>query len=261
MSPSIAMIHGPSLTLPPIRKRASYFKALSAFAFMAVFSAATAIAQETPPESEGQEPDAEAPVLEGDVLTLKSGTVISGHQVLRSDPLFYYVEIVEGIEPLEVPRSQVVSVEYDNRDPLRERRRSSISLEGPKESIMSGEKLSPELMEKLSTPISQASLKVSGRDFVALLEEMAGRVGANIKIHDSVRALPESERKWTLETAPKPTLMSLLQDHLLKQFDGLEIDFTFDAILVTTKESVGQEEAPPAPQAPRKGPPGPARGP
>jgi len=86
---------------------------------------------ETAPPSEQAEAgaassDADAepgPALEGDVITLKSGKRLAGVQVLRETPMGVQVEFLPGVAPLEIPRKQVASIDYDDIDPLKQRRR------------------------------------------------------------------------------------------------------------------------------------------
>lgn len=186
-------------------------------------------------------------VLTGDIITLKNGKVLSGGQVLRSSPLFYQVEFVEGVKPLSIPRSQVTSVEYDDIDLLRERRRRALFPDEPDENVIAGKKLSRELMDKLRSVISKQPEDFGRKDLVLHLQELAKRVGVKLEIHESVHALPAMSRMWSLQTTPDTTLMSLLQETLLKQFTDLDIDFEYDVIVVLTKaaaERINGQDAP-----------------
>ena len=198
----------------------------------------------TAPGKPGEESAApavvEAPVQPavrtGDVLMLKSGKVLSGGQVVRSSPKAFFVQLGDSGAPLEIPRRMVNRIDYDDIDPLRTRRESALQESTLAEGeMLAGERLSPELSEKLNTIISSEPVKYDKRDFVNILEELSKSVGVAIDVHESVLQIDGAKRLWTAEIAANTTLMSLVQVNLLKSFDELTIRYLPDGILVTTK--------------------------
>ena len=85
-------------------------------------------APQTPPGKEAPAPAASEvepalPPPPGDTITLKSGSVLDGVQILRETIDTFYIEVVEGQDPLEIARKHVDSVVYDEFDLARQRRR------------------------------------------------------------------------------------------------------------------------------------------
>lgn len=197
-----------------------------------VLTASVAPAQGTLRES----PDSSARPA-GDSITLKTGKVISGVQILRATPLFYEVEITEGIEPLLLPRKMVEHVEYDDIDPLADRRRERMFPSRKEQRETAGDELEPALMDKLTAPLSSEEMSYEGRDLIEVLDELAKKQGVQIEIHKSVRNVRAERRAWNLTIAPDTSLMSVLQDHLLRDFKFLELEFQFDMIVVITKRA------------------------
>ena len=130
--------------------------------------------------------DKERPSLRtavGDVLHLKSGAAITGVQILRSMPRYYEVQLVEGVEPLRIPRNQVLSVEFDDYDPARERLRRELFPDSEEVSLASGERVSRYRMDKLSGPVSEEPLSYDRKDLIKILEETVERLEVKNKIH------------------------------------------------------------------------------
>ncbi len=197
--------------------------------------------EDEPLVSEGD--DTVAPALRGDVIYLRSGSIMSGVQIIRSTPLFYAVELVQGVEPLLIPRNQVERVEYDDIDPARDRIRERLRPKREEVSLASGEQVSRDLMEKLRARVSETPLAYNRTDFVTILEEIADRLQINLKIHPSIRNRQTARRLWTLDITPETTLMSLLREDLLNQFKFAEVLFEYDTIVVLTKEASKNRKA------------------
>lgn len=199
-------------------------------------------AQEETADPEGEEPSA-PPVYEGDVLYLKSGSVMSGVQILRNTVLFFEVQLVEGVEPLLIPRTQVERVVFDDFDPTRERLRKALFPPTEEVSLASGERVSRYLMEKLRAPVSDGVLSYEKKDLVEILQEIAERMQVNLEIDPSIEKKQKTQRLWDLNTGPETTLMSLLREDLVSQFKFAEVLFEYDTIFVLTKEAAKKRKA------------------
>ena len=200
-------------------------------------------AQEEEPLISEEDEDTAPPAYEGDVIYLRSGSIMSGVQILRSTVLFYEVQLVQGVDPLLIPRKQVDRVEYDDIDPARDRIRERLQPKRDEVSLASGEQVSRGLMEKLSAPLSETPLEYVRTDLVTVLEEIAERLQVKLKIHPSIRNRQANRRMWTLNTTPETTLMSLLREDLLNQFKFAEVLFEYDTIVVLTKEASKNRKA------------------
>ncbi len=197
-------------------------------------------------DMEGAAPEAPMPPpampKQGDVVMLKSGAVLDGVQVLRHTPKEYEIELVEGTEPLRIPSKQVLSVEYDDIDPLRLRRQQALMQKQGEGNLIPGRRLKQELDEKLRVDLSGLSLEKKEGDLVDILAGLGKELGVNIEVSEPVRARPVEQRQWSLALAPGMTLPALFRESLLKDFGGLEVVYMFDKVLVTTQEDAKKLE-------------------
>ncbi len=203
-----------------------------------VWSGGETPADAPPPETAPEEGEAQAvEALEGDVIHLKTGTIMSGVQVLRSTPLYYEVQIIEGVDPMQVPRRQVERVEYDDIEPLRQQLQEELF--GPEEevTIASGEQVTSELRDKLMNPVTSEPMRFRNADFMSVLEELRDKLELNLRIHPSIRRLAPGRRNWTIEVPPDKTLMALLREDLAGEFEYVEVIFESDHIIVMTKRA------------------------
>jgi hypothetical protein len=178
-------------------------------------------------------PEPEKP--SGDRLTLKSGQVIEGLQILRENSAFYVLEIIEGIT-LDIPRRQVVSIEYDDIDPI---------LGNRKPTMIRGQRLSDRLETVLDTDISDPPFEYQNADLIQVLNDIRSRVQGSLTLDPSIEdSMPPATRAWTVSSEPGLTLGTLLRKELLVEFPDLVMVFENDAIVLTTKAaaSVGNEE-------------------
>ena len=196
--------------------------------------------------------------LKGDTVTLKSGAQLKGVQVISRTASEIEVEVGTGVRMI-IPRRQVQDpILYDDIEPKKLRQTPA---EGQKEGdIFPGNKLKPEVSDKLTAPMTEP-LKYENTDLVKVLAELSQRLGVTIVVDDSVKALPEKERVWGFETRPGMNPMGLLQDELLKKFPTLAVVYQYDKLLVTTKEKaaqLGAQTSPPVPGSAAPAPPPPA---
>ena len=186
-------------------------------------------------------PPAQKP--EGDIIRLKNGAIISGVQVIRVTPRAVVAQVHPNLEPLEIPRRQLESIEYDNKNPLRKDQRDD-NVTRPQPDIFIGEELSPEFYRKLTAPISENPIIFQNIDCVALLADLAERTGVTIEITDAVREIPLAERTRDFEIPPNMSLLSFLQDSFQKNFTALKVFYPYDKAVVTTKNTATTNTTP-----------------
>jgi len=206
------------------------------------------LAQEPEPASAGGDASAtpsdapKAPAVPGDVLVLKSGTQMTGVQVLRETPQFYEVEVVKGVK-IQVPRRQVESVIYDDVDPTRDARMKELFPEQQEVTIESGERVTRGLSDKLTAPVSTEPLNYQDKDFVEILNELKTKLGLNLKIDQAILDRHPRTGNWTVKTDPSRTLLAFLREDLAKKFNYLTVTFEGDKILIKAKEPAQNENA------------------
>ncbi len=205
--------------------------------------------------TDGEDEDADAlpppppQKLEGDIIRLKNGSIISGVQVIRVTPRAVAVQVHPNLDPLEIPRRQVESIEYDDKDPLRGGQGED-EVARPQPDIFIGEELAPEFYRKLTAPISENPIIFQNIDCVALLADLAERTGVTIEISDVVREIPLAERIRHFEIPPNMSLLSFLQDSFQKTFTELKVFYPYDKAVVTTKAAAETNAAQPPPALP-----------
>lgn len=200
--------------------------------------------QSSPAEGEGSGTGGESgeeEELKGDVLRLRDGMLMSDVQILRTTTSHYIVEVIPEVEPLEIPRSMVESIEYDDYDPVRARRREEMMPDKKEESLISGKALASELVEKLRSPVGGEPIQFENQPVEEVLAELANRTGVKLTVHESVKRIPAANRRWTLDASPDTTLIDLLQHKLLKQFQNLDIVFEYDTIRIMTQKAIQQQ--------------------
>jgi len=169
----------------------------------------------------------------GDVLVLKNGRTMDGVQILRENPIAYVVQIVEGVE-MEIDRSQVESVTYDDIDPMVERlRRAREGTRGEQDEIPA-QRLDPQFNEKLNDPF-RAAIEYRNMDVVAIAGELGKRKEVTIEVSDGVRDLPPAERQWSLVQEPGVTLMQVFRKPFEERFKKLRVRYDFDKIRILTQ--------------------------
>jgi hypothetical protein len=224
---------------------------------------ANAGAQETAPPSETQPPvpapkpeDPAQVIPVGDVIHLKSGKDLSGAsvQVLRKASNGYLIEVFEGVAPITIPFSQIVSIDYDDFDPARDKRPKQ-AITGEDANIgIPGLRLSPELSRSLNAPLNEPVIKFEQTPLSEAIKELATRTKITINADPSLDSLPAESRTWTTEAKPETTLLTLLRDDLLVKLSDVTVDYKFDRIVVLTKQAAEAQRAklnaPPPPEAP-----------
>jgi hypothetical protein len=205
------------------------------------------------PESEPAPAEPAVPMT-GDIIRFKSGAVWGNVQVLRSTPKYYEVEQFPGLAPVQIGRSLVDSIEWDNIDPERERRLQQLMPQPDEPTVVSMDQLAPEFREKLTAPLSQETLAFANQVLGQVFTQLSELTGVPIEIDPSVRELPTDQKVWTVTLPPGTTLLSVLQDELPKAFPNLRTMFEFDKVKVMTAARMAELEAAPADTQPPPSP-------
>jgi hypothetical protein len=201
-----------------------------------------------PPDAPSETPaEPAAPALTGDVIRLKSGKVISGAQVIRKAPTILFVQVLPGVEPLQLPLSQVESVEYDDIDSLHQRPQAPPTAPVQPPDYMEGRELSPELSKKLRASISDTPLSIQNEDYVTALTRIAERMNIPLTFGPKVQALSPDARLWSAEVPAGTSFIQLLYDHLLKVFPRVKETYEYGQMQLTLRRP---DEPGPLPVAP-----------
>ena len=216
-------------------------------------AAADATAEPTPGAPPAAPPPAE-PAPEpprGDTLTLKSGQVIQGMQILRATSTSFVVEVIQGVT-LNVPRRQVVSVDYDDFDPLTAKRKGESTL-------IRGQRISEALQKKLDAVLADPPLSFENTELIQITDEVNRRAGGVIMLDPSVAELPAESRTGSVSSQPGATLGAFLRTELLAKFPELVMSFEGDKVVLKSKAAaaasgVPSEVPPGAPPTPGAGP-------
>ncbi len=199
-----------------------------------------AFAPETPDAPAGASP---GEAQQGDVILLENGSQMDGVQVVRENPVSYVVEIVEGVT-MELPRTQVKSIVYDDIDPLAERlRRARERASGESDEILA-QKLDPAFNEKLNDPYD-APLDYVDMDMIEIVQRLAERKAFTVEVSDAVKGLPPAERQWTVRQEPGVTTLQVLRNPFQERFPNLRVRYEFNKVRIVTAEeakAVNEEE-------------------
>ena len=234
-------------------------------AWIGVLCGAMVWAQENPPEKPGADkaaaeekagdttadgageaaaPEKPAVILPGDIITLKSGKKLTGIQVLRELPTVIEVEVQEGMEPLKLPRKQVQSIEYDNTDPVRQRRLEAFRTETAPPDIIPGEELSQEFNHKLKAPLSTEALSLKDIGFMNLLAKLCEKSGVELQVEESAKKLPMDQRIKSFEIPAGASLFTFLQTDFVAAYPALKVSYQYDKIVISGKEAEAGAGAP-----------------
>lgn len=180
---------------------------------------------------------------EGDIVTLVSGKQLSGVQVLRETPVYIEIEVLEGLEPLRIPRKQVQEIVYDDIDPIARRRNRLFATE-PSPEVILGEELSAGFHRKLTAPLSDTPIEIEDQGFVMTLNYLAELAGVNIEVTEEAKTLPRDLRIRSFSIPAKTTLFSFFLSDFPKAFPALKVAYEFDKVIVSLRETQ-EESAPP----------------
>lgn len=206
-------------------------------------------APQTPPENTQEAPatrGTESTEPEGDVIVFRNGRRLTGFQVVHRTSTAVVVRLTEGLE-MTLPMGQIAHIEMDDRSPppARTREETDANADMP----LHGEKLAPELDQRLRQPLSSDPIVLEDRDFVEVLEEFGARAEVPLHIAEAVREWPEQERTWATEIPAGTSLFSILHDKLLRDFPALAVRYHYDRIEVGIRAAANGETAPAPPSA------------
>ncbi len=195
----------------------------------------------------------EAP--EGDTITLTSGKVLIGFQVLRETVSHYVVEIIPSEQTLRLPKSLVESVVYDDVDPRMEPQRDADQSASEEPVLLPGQQMQVRLIDALSKDISEPAFPIDGMDCLQTLNEISERTGVRIRVDVTVTGIPPEQREWTYQVPRGANGMTLI-DALVRAFPDLRAVYRQDDVLVTTRTdrpsdatpSSSSTEIPPPPE-------------
>jgi len=184
---------------------------------------------------------------EGDIIELTTGKQLTGVQVIRKTPTVLEIEVLPELEPLRIPRGQVVDIQYDNIDPRkRQREADRQEEEGAKPDVLVGQKLSNELYERITAPVGDAPITRQNKDYVQVLRQLSQQAGIPLEIAPPVQQIPPRQRLWTVTVEPGVSFLAVLREKLLKDFPDLKLVYEYEKIILTTKAA--NQPTPPRPR-------------
>lgn len=226
-------------------------------AMLLALTAASAAGDDPGAVPENGAPETEAPAFPaeeaapedarptGDTIRFKSGRELTGVRVLRHGPAVLLVEVMPGVDPMELPLSQIESIELDERTHRdTRRRRGGVETESAPDYIQ-GKELSPALSQKLRSEVSETPIREEGVDYVPFVTSIAGNVTAPLAFSDEVLALPPDARRWNPQIPANTTFLVMLYEHLLPSFPDLAVTYEFNRIVVRLETRAPR----PAPEA------------
>ena len=170
--------------------------------------------------------------LTGDVLTLRSGQVLSGVQIVSESARAYMVQVVEGVDPLVIPRKQVLSVVSDDIEPWSKIYKAAV--EANKEVFITGQLVPPELVRALQAPLSEEAKAFKEMDFILVLKALAAQVRLPLKFDQPVKDLLLAKRSWSVTVEPGMNFLTL-STNLLEDFPILNVAPVDKHIMVSIK--------------------------
>ena len=173
----------------------------------------------------------------GDIITLTTGAQMTGVRVVRKTATNYKVEIVDGVV-MDIPVSQVSHIDYDERRPSH-RGGALPDNEGNGGEIRAQE-MDPALNSVLTKPLEE-SLTFGEQDAFRILDLISEMFGFELEFHEAVLAIPEDDRRWSIEVPAGATLLRLFRDDLPTRFPGLVAVPRFDRVYVTSRADAEAE--------------------
>jgi len=188
-----------------------------------------------------------APRPEGDIITFKSGRTLGRVQVIRERRNMLEVQVLPNLPPLMIPLDQVESVEYDDIEPIRAQRGHGLDTPARTGDAITS-RVSPELNRKLTAPLAPELLGESGDNILSVLAAIETQLNVPIQVDDEVREMDQSALAW--ESPPEAaTLMTLLQDHVTATFPALRVNYQFESIGISKRNSNADQNGAPLPDA------------
>lgn len=200
------------------------------FRVVLVLEAAVAGAQVVEPR-EAVSPSAEARL--DDRITLKSGRVLQGVKIIHTTPFKLVLEVIPTVEPLEIPARQVVSVTYGERRPEPE---AAPAEEPPSTTqddashVLPAVKIAPELVKKLSAPLTGKSVDFTQQDLLNTLRSAGILFGVSVTFGPALEKLPLEERITTLRLSEGQSFQEFIRNAVAQELPWLTVEYRFDTV-------------------------------
>ncbi|HDP34096.1 MAG TPA: hypothetical protein ENN29_03185 [Candidatus Hydrogenedentes bacterium] len=225
-------------------------KVIAVFAVVMFFAAAGFAQPEDLPTNDA--PPSPPPMMqdapEGDVVILKSGKELRGVTIARENPIYIEIEFLPGEPPLQLPRTQVASIEYASGKTGR-RGEGVLGDVRLVPDIMPGEEVSVEFHQMLMAPMSDEELVFEEADYLVILREFAARFGIVIEVADALQELTPEERQFSRTIPAATTFMNFLRTHLAEIAPEVRVILQYDKLVLQKREDTAPDDAPPPPPA------------
>ena len=176
----------------------------------------------------------------GDLVTLKSGRVYRGFQVLNSSSAEIELEVTEGVT-IKVPRRQIVTIDYDNVDPVLEREKKMAAVTAASEAatrLLSGQKVPPQIQTKLGADVSAPPISYDKRDIQDAVAELNKhpKVDNLLEVDRPILGRPADQKQWTYSAPPGTTLAGVLEG-LKRSMPGVATVIRNNKVLITDEKT------------------------
>jgi len=190
---------------------------------------------------EFEEDDNDSMRLEGDTVKLANGRELAGVRVLRETARGVEVEVLKGTAPLLIPRRQVVEIIYDRSRDRRDGARRDDAADQGRRGMVSASELSPELHDKLTTPLNEEPLSIDDQDFLVILDRLLGQADIPLDVDPLVRDLPPVRRNWSRQVPPGTNALTLLKEHFEADFPAVEVVNEFDRVVIRMRRDADED--------------------
>ena len=166
-----------------------------------------------------------------DRITLKSGRVLRGVKIIQTTPFKLVLEVIPAVEPLEIPARQVVSVAYGERPPEEpDKTEQETTDEGDTSQVLQAVKVSPDLLKKLSAPLTEKSVNFMRQDLLNALRSAGILFGVPVSFGPRLENLPTEERLVSVSLSEGTSFEGFIRDTLAPQLPWLKVEYRFDAV-------------------------------
>lgn len=173
----------------------------------------------------------------GDRIVLKSGHALDGVRLLRTTPIHLVLEIVPGIEPLLIPRGQVVRVAQGGNTVVHAAAAPPDLQPVPSEpDVLAAIRMTPEFVERISAPLVEEERVFERQDIVNVIRLAGTLCGVAVKIEPEVEEQSMERRigRWALPA--NASFEDFLRVHLASQAPWLECTFESDLVRISIAE-------------------------
>ncbi|MBW7863892.1 MAG: hypothetical protein H3C30_05695 [Candidatus Hydrogenedentes bacterium] len=197
--------------------------------------------RDTPPadpqaaESPAAQESSQPPPAEGDSVVLKNGKVLRGIRVVRVTPNMVELEYIPNRETMKIPRKQVTDIQYGNKA-VSDGTGAGLA-DGNAPDVMLGEELSAEFHRKITAPVPDTPLSFENRDFLEILGDLAGRMGAEIVFEESVLQMPEQDRRVTITVPANTSLSTFFRREFREAVPAVKVSYEFEKIHVASADT------------------------